>query len=130
VIVVDASALLAIVLGEDDGPRFLAFLAGARPTVMSVVNYWEALVRARAVDGQLGHQVVDELLETLGVRIEAPDANLARRAAVAFERFRGRAGGKLNLGDTFAYALAEREGDGLLFKGNGFPETDAKPALP
>jgi ribonuclease VapC len=130
VIVVDASALLAILLEEDDGPRFLAFLAGAQPTVMSAVNYWEALVRARVVECEAGQRLVYELLETLGVGVDAPDANLTRRAAVAFARFRGRAGGQPNLGDTFAYALAEREGDGLLFKGNDFPKTDVKPALP
>ena len=35
----------------------------------------------------------------------------------------------MNLGDCFAYALAEREGDGLLFKGDDFPKTDVKPAI-
>jgi ribonuclease VapC len=130
VIVVDASALLAILLKEDDGPRFLRFLAQSRPTVISTVNYWEALARARVVLGQLGHDQVDELLETLGVVVREADAELARRAAIAFERFRGRAGGRLNLGDSFAFALAEREGDGLLFKGNDFPKTDVKSALP
>jgi len=130
VIVVDASALLAIVLGEEDGPRFLAFLARRQPTVMSAVNYWETLVRARVVEGEAGQRLVDELLETLSVAVDAPDAELARKAAAAFERFRGRAGGRLNLGDSFAYALAKREGDGLLFKGNDFPQTDVNPALP
>jgi ribonuclease VapC len=129
VIVVDASALLAIVLEEEDGPRFLSFLANGRPTAMSAVNYWEALARVRVVEGDAGYAVVDELLETLGVAVRAVDAELARRAAAAFERFRGRAGGRLNLGDSFAYALAEREGDGLLFKGDDFPKTDVKNAL-
>ena len=45
-------------------------------------------------------------------------------AALAFERFKTRSAGWLNLGDCFAYALAMRESDGLLFKGNGFPQID------
>jgi ribonuclease VapC len=129
VIVVDASALLAIVLGEDDGPQYLSFLARVRPTVISPVNYWEALVRARVVEGEAGHRLVDELLETLGVGVCAVDAEHARSAALAFERFRGRPA-RLNLGDCFAYAQAQREGDGLVFKGDDFPKTDVKPARP
>jgi ribonuclease VapC len=54
---------------------------------------------------------------------------LARSAAAAFARFRGRPGGRLNLGDCFAYALAAREGDGLLFKGDDFPKADVKRVL-
>ena len=129
-IVVDASAVLAILLEEEDGPRFSEALARAGGTVISSVNYWEALVRARAVHGVNGYGMVDELLAALGVDVRDADAALAHRAASAFERFRGRAGGRLNLGDSFAYALAEREGDGLLFKGNDFPRTDVKSALP
>lgn len=129
-IVVDASVLLAIVLREEDGARFADVLAHAGPTVMSGVNYWEALARARIVHGPNGYRMVDETMAALSIEIRDPDAELARRAAIAFERFRGRAGGRLNLGDSFAYALAQREGDGLLFKGNDFPRTDVKPALP
>ena len=129
-IAVDASAILAILLREDDGPRFAGFLSEHRGrTAMSSVNYWETLVRARIVHGPRGHDLVDALLTTLDITVQIADAELATRAALAFERFRGRAGGRLNLGDTFAYALAEREGDGLLFKGNDFPRTDVKSAL-
>jgi len=92
------------------------------------VNYWEALVRARIVHGAAGYGMVDELLVALGIDVRDADAKLAQRAAIAFVRFRGRAGGRLNLGDSFAYALAEREGDGLHFKGNDFPKTDVKSA--
>ena len=129
-IVVDASALLAIVLRKDDGARFADFLARAGPTAMSCVNYWEALARARIVHGPNGYRMVDETLATLNIEIRDPDAELTRQAAIAFERFRGRAGGRLNLGDSFAYALAQREGDGLLFKGADFLKTDVKAALP
>ena len=128
-IVVDASAILAILLEEDDGPQFLSFLVGVQPTVMSSINYWEALTRAAIVKGEGGHRLVDELMEDVGVRVHAADAELARRAAVAFDRYRGRPA-RLNLGDSFAYAMAEREGDGLLFKGNDFPKTDVRSALP
>ena len=42
---------------------------------------------------------------------------------------KGTGRGPLNLGDCFAYALAQAEGDGLLFKGDDFPKTDVKPAI-
>jgi ribonuclease VapC len=129
VIVVDASALLAILLEEDDGPTFLNILARAGPTLMSSVNYWEALTRAAIVKGAEGHRLVDDLMRDLGIAVHETDQDHARRAAVAFERFRGRPA-RLNLGDSFAYALAMGEGDGLLFKGNDFPQTDVKPAQP
>src|SRR5579883_819274 len=54
---------------------------------------------------------IREIVERLQGSIAPVDSHLAERASLAFERFRGRAGGRLNLGDCFAYALAERQGD-------------------
>jgi ribonuclease VapC len=129
VITVDASALLAILLKEDDAPLFTDALAKADSSIISAVNYWEVLVGAARVFGPASERVVAGLLEEVGVSIAPVDADTARVAAAAFSRFRGRPGGRLNLGDCFAYALAEREGDGLLYKGNDFPKADVKSAL-
>jgi ribonuclease VapC len=60
------------------------------------------------------------------VDVTGPDA---RRAFAAFTRFGKGVGGPLNLGDCFAYALAEQEGEGLLYKGADFSRTDIKSAL-
>jgi ribonuclease VapC len=129
VIAVDASAVLAILLQEDEAGRFAQRLAEAGGGAISPVNYWEALIKANRVHGTAGAALVDEVLAELNVTVSEIDATNARSAAVAFERFRGRPGGRLNLGDSFAYALAAREGDGLLYKGNDFPKTDVKNAL-
>jgi ribonuclease VapC len=129
VIAVDASAVLAIFLREPDAALYIAKLAEAREAVMSAVNYWEVLVKAHTVGGQQGEAIVAKLLADLHVEVATADAEAARQAARAFARFRGRPGGRLNLGDCFAYALAEREGDGLLFKGNDFPKSDVRSAL-
>jgi ribonuclease VapC len=126
---VDASALLAIILKEEDAGTFRRVIASADSAVISAVNYWEVLVRAQVEFGPAGLDFAEELLVESRIRVEVADAGLARSAAAAFARFRGRPGGRLNLGDCFAYALAAREGDGLLFKGNDFPKTDVKRVL-
>jgi ribonuclease VapC len=128
VIVADASAILAIFFGEPDSDRYEDCLARAGEATISAVNYWEVLVRAHAVGGDAGRQVVVSLLSDLRVRVEPCDGSMADSAAAAFARFRGRPS-RLNLGDSFAYALAQKEGDGLLYKGRDFPETDIKSAL-
>ena len=130
-IAVDASAVLSVLLGEPDAQSFEAVLA-ARGGVMSAVNYWELLVRAQTAVGDRGRDLAEGLLSQLGVSVAPVDAAIARAAAAVFERFgKGSgSGARLNLGDCFAYALAQREGDGLLFKGNDFAKTDIKSAVP
>jgi ribonuclease VapC len=126
--VVDASAVLAILLQEDDREVFEDALAGADGWLMSAINYWEVRTRAQIKLGDAGVALAEALLANAGVRIVDADAAASREAAAAFERYRGRPA-RLNLGDSFAYALARREGDGLLFKGDDFSRTDIKPAL-
>ena len=125
-IVVDASAILAIVLKEPEADSIEAALAAAGQGVMSAVNYWEVLVRASGVFGPAGSVTAKAVMARLGVRVEAASVQDAEDAMRAFERFGKRSAGRLNLGDCFAYALADREGDGLLFKGNDFSKTDIK----
>jgi ribonuclease VapC len=127
---VDASAILAILLKEEDADVFAGALARADRGVISAVNYWEVLVRAETAFGAAAEHEVARVLGAGEISIAPADADSARRAARAFNRFRGRPGGRLNLGDCFAYALAESQGDGLLFKGDDFPRTDVKRALP
>jgi ribonuclease VapC len=129
VIAVDASAVLAIALIEEDAQTFKTALAAAGGGLMTPINYWEVLVRLQAIYGAQGPAMADELIAEAGIEVVMADAAMARSAANAFQRFRGRPGGRLNLGDCFAYALAQREGDGLLFKGDDFPRTDVRSAL-
>jgi ribonuclease VapC len=131
-IAVDASAILALVLKEADAGVFEQALALAGQSVMSPVNYWEAQVRAGAVFGEVGRQATRDVMANLGVEVGALSATDAEAAADAFARFgKGSgSGARLNLGDCFAYALAMREGDGLLYKDADFAKTDVKSALP
>ena len=129
-IVVDASAILAIVLKEPEAERLEAALVAAGEGLMSPVNYWEVLTRAWGQFGAAGPVAAKAVMSRLDVRVADIGSDQADEAALAFERFGKRGGGRLNLGDCFAYALADREGDGLLFKGDDFPKTDVKSVLP
>ena len=127
-IAVDASAVLAILMNEPDGASFAAIL-GASDGVISPVNYWEVLARSHSDSGAAGAARAEELIDGLGLQVATLSARDARLAYDAFARLGKGEGGPLNLGDCFAYALAEIEGDGLLFKGDDFPKTDVKSAI-
>lgn len=127
--VVDASAILAIILKEEDGFAFREALSKSRRSVMSPLNYWEVLVPAQTLRGVEGAATVETTLREFDIDVVTIDAQMARDAAEAFAKFGRRSAGGLNLGDCFAYALAQREGAGLLYKGNDFPKTDVKSVL-
>jgi len=127
-IAVDASAVLAILFREPEEAAFRAVLAKGGG-VISPINLWEVLVRAYVEMGDDGVEAADELMESLGVEVATASFQDARLALTAFKAFGKRSSAGLNLGDCFAYALAEIEGDGLLFKGEDFPKTDVKSAL-
>jgi ribonuclease VapC len=127
-IVVDASAILAILLREPEGRVFQARLEAAGGLI-SPVNHWEVLARAHGLGGRDGVAAARDLLRDLQVDVAQLDQAASDAAFEAFVRFGKGNGGPLNLGDCFAYALAVREGDGLLFKGDDFPQTDIKSAI-
>jgi len=129
VITVDASAILAILLGEPEAPDLQSRLRAGGGGVMSPVNHWEVLVRAYGLGGRDGVAEALRALAELHVDVVAADEMTSLAAFEAFVGFGKGNGGPLNLGDCFAYALAQAEGDGLLFKGDDFPRTDVKPAL-
>jgi ribonuclease VapC len=125
VITVDASAVIAILFQEPEALQFTSVIARAGGGTMSPVNYWEVIVRTMATHGSKAKDVVDALLDVLGVEIPTCDRSDAVQASAAFQRYgKGRNPARLNLGDCFAYALAGRQGKGLLFKGDDFPRTD------
>jgi ribonuclease VapC len=127
IVVLDASAALAILFEEPDALEVEATLAKYAAAVMSPVNYWEVLVRARAVDGQRGYDAA-AFIARLAVEIAPIDPAAARAAADAFARFGTRTPAALNLGDCFAYALAKQRNAPLLFKGADFANTDVAAA--
>lgn len=128
-VAVDASAFLAIYLKEPDGEVFKARIVGATTILMSPVNYWEAMARARWIFGEEGVADAGELMDFLGIRIEAVTEEQARLAVSVHGRFGKGRPANLNLGDCFAYALSKATGAPLLFKGNDFPRTDVSAAV-
>jgi ribonuclease VapC len=128
-IVLDASALVAVLIEEPERRRILTLLA-SEDAVLSPVGYWESHTRIHSLRGDDGVADLDALLTTFGIRIAPATAGTAKIAAQAQIDFGKRTPAKLNLGDCFAYALAKECDAPLLFKGADFSQTDLKPALP
>jgi len=125
-IVVDASPILAILFEEADAGSLETVLASTPDAVISPVNLWEVMVRARSVHGQPGVHAAETLLAGLGLRVAPITADHARIAIEASGRFGRGTPAALNMGDCFAYALAKAEACVLLFKGDDFTHTDAE----
>ena len=125
--VVDTSALLAVLWGEPEAEKFVALLAAARDPLISAATLLEASMVIHARTGDRGVRRLDELLAGAGIRPVAVDVSQAYLARDAFARFgKGQAPAGLNFGDCFSYALAQSTGRSLLFKGDDFTQTDVK----
>ena len=126
-IVVDTSAIVAILQREADGPALRAAIAGAGRILLSAVSAVE-LVAVSSRDETL-HEDVRDFLNEPFVVVEPVDRDQAAVAADAYRRFgKGRHPAGLNLGDVFAYALARTRGLPLLFTGDDFSRTDVDSA--
>jgi len=127
--IVDASAVLALILEEADCDVFGAALSAATSRLISPVNLFEALTVASSRRPN-GGWAVRELLEVFQIEVAALEARHAELAFEAHRRFgKGRHPAGLNLGDCFAYALARQHDAPLLFKGEDFRRTDVRCAL-
>ena len=123
--VVDTSALLAVLFAEPECDAFLDLLADAEDPVISAATLLEASIVMRARIGKAGIEDLDRLLEAAAVRCVAFDREQATIAREAFERYgKGRHPAGLNFGDCFSYALAKTLTQPLLFKGTDFDRTD------
>jgi ribonuclease VapC len=128
--IVDASAVLAILLHEDDAARFARAIEAADDLRMSVVNYIEAAVRIDGFRDDQSSRDFDDFMRRTGIELYAVTPQLAEDARSAYHRYgRGNHAASLNLGDCFAYALARATGERLLFKGADFAKTDIPSAL-
>ncbi|MDY7103228.1 MAG: type II toxin-antitoxin system VapC family toxin [Actinomycetota bacterium] len=128
-IVVDTSALVSVVLGEDDAELMLAALEGAQGR-LSAVSWVEAQIVVEARQGPDAARDLQLLVESTIVDIVGVDDVHATAAVTAWRRFgKGRHPAALNFGDCFAYALARLDGLPLLFKGGDFSQTDVESLL-
>lgn len=130
-IVVDSSALLAILEHEPDRHQMIQAIAGADRRLLNAVNYQETLQVAFARRGAGGIADFEELVEIAGIEIHPHTAELARAALAAFQRYgKGISPvARLNFCDCAAYALARALDVPLLVKGQDFAQTDIKAAI-
>lgn len=123
--IVDTSALLAILFAEPDAERFAEALVEAEEPKISAANYLEAGIVVDSRGGPGRGRQLDALMRRLAISIEPvteEQAQIARQAHVDFGKGNHPAG--LNFGDCLAYALARTTGETLLFKGDDFSRTD------
>lgn len=130
--IIDTSALIAILRAEDDAGDIALAIEAARVRKISAANYLETAAVIDASRDPIASRRFDELVDTAELRIEPVTHDQARIARDAYRDFGKGSGHKasLNFGDCFAYALAKSAGEPLLFKGNDFGHTDVTPALP
>lgn len=125
--VVDSSAILAILLREQDGPGLAEKISTARTKIMSPVSRVETGIVSAARKGGSGAADVARLLETLGVTVVDFTAGQARIALEGWRRYgKGNHPAALNFADCCVYALCKATDEPLLFKGNDFSQTDLK----
>ena len=130
--IIDTSAVIAVLKEESDAPRFLRVLTlSAEPKRMSAANYLEAAIVVDANRNPLLSRRLDDLIvqkEILAEPVTLEQAKIARAAYRDFSKGSGHQAG-LNFGDCFAYALAKERGIRLLYVGNDFAKTDVESAL-
>lgn len=125
--IIDTSALIAILRGEKDAPDLARTLASAdEPKRLSAANYVEVGIVIDAARDEAASEKVDDLIHTAGIVVQAVSPEQAVIARAAYRAF-GKGSGhpaRLNFGDCLAYALAKACNEPLLFKGQDFTLTD------
>ena len=128
--VIDTSALVAIILAEPERQTFLDVIAAETPLLLSAVTFYEAsVVVAGKKKDPAAVRFVDELIRHFTMEIAPVDMEASIAAREAYFRFgRGWHPAELNLADCYSYSLAKSHNDTLLFKGGDFLKTDIVPA--
>ncbi len=123
--IVDSSALVAIVRDEPDADRYSAVLANSADSRMSAANWLEVAIVIDSVRDPVASRRFDELIAHARIEVVAvstAQAAIARRAYCDFGKGSGHTA-QLNFGDCFAYALAAEAGEPILCKGDDFVHT-------
>jgi ribonuclease VapC len=124
-VIVDSSAVVAILRAEPDAPKFAAAITSATVKRISAANYVEAAVVIESGGDAIASRRFDDFFRVSRVEIEAITPGQAEIARAAYRDFgKGRHKAGLNFGDCFAYALAKEMDEPLLCKGNDFRRTD------
>lgn len=129
--VIDTSAIVAILFEEDDRHLFEYAIDQANVRLVSAVSRVELTYVVEGRKGDAGRALLERFFRLTGADIVAATPEQADVAAEAFRRFgKGRHPAALNIGDAFSYALAKSADQPLLFKGHDFSRTDIRSVLP
>jgi ribonuclease VapC len=129
--IVDSSAVLAIVFGEPGFEEFAKAIANDSAPKLSAASFVEVSIVAEQRESDRAVRHADFFFQSSGMVIEPVTVEQAMLARDGFSRFgKGRHPANLNFGDCFSYALAKAMGEPLLFKGDDFRHTDVEPAIP
>ena len=124
--IIDTSAMVAILQGESERRSFLEAIEGSASVRMSVASFVEASMVIESRYGLAGVRDLDRFIDRAGIELVPLDVGQGRLARDAFSRFgKGRHQAALNYGDCFAYACSIALGEPLLCKGDDFVHTDA-----
>ena len=130
--IVDTSALVAILKREPEQAALSAILETERNLSMSAATLFEAGIVIDSARQPALSRALDDLIENSRIEIEPVTAEQARIAREAYRDY-GRGSGhpaNLNFGDCFSYALARAKREPILFKGDDFGFTDLRSAAP
>ncbi len=129
--IIDTSAIIAILRAETDGPTYARAIEKAPRRSLSAANYLETAILIDGSGDPIASRRFDDFLSVAGIKIESVTERQAQLAREAYRDFgKGRKNSaNLNFGDCFAYALARDTGEPLLFKGTDFTRTDVRSAL-
>jgi len=127
--IIDTSALVAILLGEPEAEAFALTIAGDSKRLISAFTALETGIVIEAKKGESGGLELDLLLHQAKIELVPLTAEQFEIARLAWRKYgKGRHPAGLNIGDCCSYALAKCAGEPLLFKGNDFSQTDVNTA--
>ncbi len=125
--VIDTSAIIAVLLNEANAARITQAIETASPRLLSGANLLETSMVIESRKGEAGGRELDLLIYRAAIEIVAVDQDQIEVARVAWRRFgKGRHPAGLNYGDCFAYALAKTRRLPLLYQGDDFSKTDTE----
>jgi ribonuclease VapC len=128
--ILDTSALLAILLREPEAESFARAIEASDVVRLSVAGYLEAAIFVDRHGDEVRRAMLDTFLEEFSIRLEPVTVEQARTARQAFRSFgKGQHPAGLNFGDCFTYALAKAVREPVLYKGNDFSQTDLSSAI-
>ena len=129
-VIVDTSALLAILFGENDAENYARAISEAEVCRISSATFVEVSIVVESQTGDSGSRQWDSFFRTAGIGIEPITEEQAHAARQAWSDFgKGRHPAGLNFGDCFSFALAKVYGEPLLFKGQDFRKADIAAVL-